>query len=515
MLAPDAIPPSPTEVGAPADLLVVGGGINGAGVARDAAGRGLSVVLCEKDDLSEGTSARSGKYIHGGLRYLEQYEFRLVREALAEREVILELAPHLAWPLRLVLVHSPALRPRWLIRLGLLLYDRLGGRRRVPGSAPVDLRTGHEGKPIRDEFASAFAYWDVWADDSRLVALNAVDAARRGARILTRTAFVSARRDDGLWRAILRDRSTGEETQVAARAIFNAAGPWVESVLSGLADVTAGRKMRLVKGSHVILERWWTGDHGYVLQSPDRRIVFVNPYLDTLALVGTTDVPYDGPPEAAECSEDEMRYLVDILNRYFRTSHRTRDVLWHYSGVRPLFDDDESKSASTVTRDYTLELSGGRPQDGQAPVVSAFGGKLTTFRKLAEQGLERLRPHFPQMGPAWTGSAPLPGGDVPNADFESWFADFRATVPWAGDELARHYARCYGTDAVGLLSDARSLDDLGRHFGGLLYEREVLHLIENEWARSAEDILERRTKHGLFLSDGERDSLQEWLDRGT
>ena len=496
-----------------ADLLVVGGGINGAGIARDAAGRGLSVILCEKDDLAEGTSSRTGKYIHGGLRYLEHYEFRLVREALIEREVILAIAPHLAWPLRLVLVHSPKQRPRWMIRLGLFLYDNLGGRNRVPGTAALDLVDNPEGTTVKSRYRKAFSYWDVWVDDSRLVALNAVDAARRGARILVRTECVSVWRQDGIWHAVLRNRETGDEQRITARAIFNAAGPWVESFLADAAGVNAARQIRLVKGSHILMKRWWHGDHGYVLQSPDRRLIFVNPYMRDLALIGTTDVPYDGRPEEVEASEDEVEYLVRILNRFFRTEHQPKDVLWTYAGVRPLFDDDERKGASRVTRDYEFELSHGPPGSADAPILSAFGGKLTTYRKLAEHGLERLRSHFPQMGGAWTATAPLPGGDMPGASFADWFAEFQSSRPWLGEELALHLARCYGTEADGILGNARSDADLGIHFGGLLYEREAAHLLANEWARSAEDILVRRTKHGLFLSRRERSALEEWIGR--
>jgi len=493
------------------DLLVVGGGINGAGAARDAAGRGLRALLVEKDDLAEGTSSRSGKYIHGGLRYLEQCEFGLVRKALIEREVILAAAPHLAWPLRLVLIHSPEQRPRWLIRLGLALYDRLGGRKRIPATAAVNLETEPEGEPVAPEFRRGFAYWDVWVDDSRLVILNAVDAARRGASVRTRTEMTSAWRENGIWRAALRDRRRGSTHVVGAKAIFNAAGPWVESVLGSVKDARTERRMRLVKGSHVILRRWWEGAHGYVLQSTDRRILFVNPYRDNLALVGTTDVPYEGRPEDAECDEEEVRYLVAQLNRYFRRSFAPGDVLWSYAGVRPLFDDGTGKSASAVTRDYMFDLGPARPDGRTAPLLSAFGGKLTTYRKLAEEGLERLRPFLPGMGPKWTKTAPLPGGDLPGADFGGWQAGLRKRHPECDDALLTHYARCYGADAERLLEGVRSTADLGRHFGGRLYQREVEHLRRDEWAVTAEDIVERRTKHCLELSEREREVLERWL----
>ncbi|MEO0387153.1 MAG: glycerol-3-phosphate dehydrogenase [Pseudomonadota bacterium] len=492
----------------PVDLLVVGGGINGAGVARDAAGRGLSVILAEKDDLAEGTSSRSGKYIHGGLRYLEYYEFRLVREALIEREVVLAAAPHLASPLRLVLPHSPEQRPRWLIRLGLFLYDTLGGRKRIPATEALDLRRAAEGAPLRAAFAKGFAYYDVWCDDARLVVLNAVDAAARGAKILTRTACVSARREQGLWRVVLRDSRTGQERTVTARAIFNTAGPWVEQVIGQVAGLNARHHVRLVKGSHIILKRWWQGDHGYVLQNTDRRIIFVNPYLDDLALVGTTDIPFEGRPEDVACTGEEIGYLLGILNRYFSQTLGPEDVLSTYAGVRPLFDDDSAKSASAVTRDYTFELDRG---DGRAPLLSAFGGKLTTYRKLAEHGLERLAPHLPGMAAAWTSATPLPGGDMPGADFAGFAQSFAAARPWLPPALAARLAEAYGTLAEDMLAGARDLGALGQHFGAGLYEAEVRWLMQREWAQSAEDILQRRTKLGLVMRPAEVAALADWL----
>jgi glycerol-3-phosphate dehydrogenase len=490
----------------PVDLLVIGGGVNGAGVARDAAGRGLSVILAEKDDLAEGTSSRSGKYIHGGLRYLEYYEFRLVREALIEREVLLQAAPHITWPLRLILPHSPEQRPRWLIRLGLFLYDHLGGRKRIPATRPVDFRRDPEGAPIRDAFTRGFAYYDCWVDDARLVILNAVDAARRGAEVLTRTAVVSARREGELWRAVLRGPQ-GEQT-VMARALFNAAGPWVEQVLGNVAGVNAKRHVRLVKGSHIIARKWWDGPHGYVLQNDDKRLIFVNPYFDDMALIGTTDIPFDGRPEDVRADGSEVDYLCRALNRYFRHQLSTSDVITAYSGVRPLFDDDSAKSASAVTRDYVFEVDGG---DGRAPIVSAFGGKITTYRKLAEHGLEKLKPFLPKMRGDWTADAPLPGGAMPGADFDRWLSGFRAARPWLPEPLARHYARAYGTDAEKLLEGAARLADLGRHFGGLLYEREARWSMAREFATGAEDILYRRTKHGLFLSEDQMAAFAAWV----
>ena len=497
---------------APIDLLVIGGGINGAGVARDAAGRGLSVVLCEKDDLAQGTSSRSGKYIHGGLRYLEYYEFRLVREALIEREVVLAVAPHLGWPLRLILPHSPDQRPRWLIRLGLFLYDNLGGRKRVPGTRAVRLADTPEGQTVRPRFKHAFAYWDVWIDDARLVVLNAVDAARHGAKVLTRTACISARRENGLWQVTLQDTRTGVTRALTARAIVNTAGPWVEQVLGQVAGVNSARHIRLVKGSHIITRRWWQGNHGYVLQAPDKRLIFVNPYFDDLALIGTTDIPFSDPPEDVAIAPEETDYLLNILNSYFDIALTPGDVLHDYSGVRPLFDDDTAKGASAVTRDYTFELDGG---GDRAPILSAFGGKLTTYRKLSEHALQKLAPIFPDMVGGWTGTAPLPGGAIPDADFDRWFTTFATDYGWLPAPLARHYARCYGTDAVTLLDGAQALEDLGQHFGGLFYEREADWLIRNEWAETADDILTRRTKHGLFLTEGEIQAFDQWLGRAA
>ena len=496
----------------PVDLLVAGGGINGVGVARDAVGRGLSVILCEKDDLSEGTSSRSGKYIHGGLRYLEYYEFRLVREALIEREVVLNVAPHLSKPLRLILVHSPEQRPRWLIRLGLFLYDHLGGRKRIPGSKGADLKAEWGNTLLRPTFDKGFAYWDVWIDDARLVVLNAIDAARRGAEILTRTALSAAEREGDLWRATLQDTRSGAERTVHARAIFNGAGPWVEKVITSIDGAASKSSVRLVKGSHIIMRKWWDGENGFVLQAPDKRLIFVNPYFDDLALVGTTDVPFNGRPEDVRIDQDEIDYLLDILNSYFLRQHGSSDVLHAYSGVRPLFDDDDGKSASAVTRDYTFELDEGHKGAGrQAPFLSAFGGKLTTYRKLAEHALERLAPFFPGMGAAWTDSAPLPGGDIPDANMTVWLASLQDAFPELPPDLVRHYGRCYGTATFDLLSGAHSLADLGTHFGELFYEIEARWLTDNEWAQTTEDMLVRRTKHGLFLNEAEKASVDAWM----
>jgi glycerol-3-phosphate dehydrogenase len=488
------------------DVFVIGGGINGAGIARDAAGRGLSVVLCEKDDLSQGTSSRSGKLVHGGLRYLEYWEFRLVREALIEREVLLESAPHIIWPLRFVLPHSPNDRPAWLVRLGLFLYDHLGGRKRLPGTRLLDLRRDPEGAPLRDTFTRGFEYSDCWVDDARLVVLNALDAAERGARILTRTACISARRESGLWRLETVNTLTGERRAWRARALVNAAGPWVLDVIHRVAGGTSTRKIRLVKGSHIIVPKFWQGAHAYLVQNTDRRVIFIIPYEGDKALIGTTDIPYQGDPEAVSAGEDEIAYLIDAVNRYFAPQLCRADVLESFSGVRPLFDDGRG-NPSAVTRDYVLELA---TIDG-VPLLSVFGGKITTFRKLAEQALRCLKGTFPAMRPAWTATAPLPGGDMPGADFASFLITLRAQYPWLPEPLAAHYARLYGTRAGVLLGSARSMEDLGRRFGPLLYAVEADYLRASEWARTPEDILARRTKHGLQMSDQERRRFADWF----
>jgi glycerol-3-phosphate dehydrogenase len=499
-----------TSGGEPYDLLVIGGGVNGAGIARDAAGRGLSVLLCEKGDLAEGTSSRSGKLIHGGLRYLEYYEFRLVREALIEREVLLRAAPHIVWPMRFVLPHSPEQRPAWLIRLGLFLYDHLGGRERLPGTRRLDLRRDPEGQAVRDEFRTAFEYSDCWVEDARLVVLNALDAAARGAEVCVRTKVASARREGDLWRATLQAED-GSTQEVRARGLVNAAGPWVEEVITGVVGANSARRVRLVKGSHIVVRKFWQGAHAYLLQNSDRRVIFVNPYEGDLCLIGTTDIPYDGRAEDVAIDQAEREYLCRVVNRYMRRQIAPADIMHEYSGVRPLYDD-KSANPSAVTRDYVFDVEN---SEGRAPLLSIFGGKITTFRKLAEHALQKLRPYFPRMTGDWTRDAPLPGGGMPDADFNAYLAELRKRFPFLPAPLARHYAREYGTRAEALLDDARSLDALGRHFGGQLYEREADFLIRTEWARTPEDVLERRTKHHLHLTPAERESFAAWMARAA
>ncbi|MEO3431814.1 glycerol-3-phosphate dehydrogenase [Inquilinus sp. CAU 1745] len=488
------------------DLLIVGGGINGAGIARDASGRGLKVLLCEQSDLASATSSASSKLIHGGLRYLELYEFRLVREALAEREVLLRAAPHIIRPLRFVLPHNKILRPAWMIRLGLFLYDHLGGKRSLPGTVGFDLRREPEGAPLKDRMTKGFAYSDCWVEDSRLVVLNAIDAQARGADILVRTRCVSARREEDQWRATLRDETTGAEREVTAKILVNAAGPWVDSFLKNVAGRDCKASLKLVKGSHIIVPRLYEGEHAYILQNADRRVIFAIPYED-FTLIGTTDIVYEGDPGKVAISEEEIRYLCDAVGRYFDKPVSPDEIVSSYSGVRPLYDDRQD-NPSAVTRDYVFDVEA---PGGDAPLLSIYGGKITTYRKLAEHALEKLSPHLPALKPAWTAAEPLPGGDVPDRDIDRFLAGLRSAFPCLPEDLAKRYCRLYGTLCHRFLDGVVSMDDLGIHFGASLYEREVRYLVDHEWARTAEDVLWRRTRLGLTMPEEGRVRLEAWL----
>ncbi|MCB1882562.1 MAG: glycerol-3-phosphate dehydrogenase [Geminicoccaceae bacterium] len=490
------------------DLLVVGGGINGAGIARDAAGRGLRVLLVEKDDLASHTSSWSSKLIHGGLRYLEYYEFRLVREALIEREVLLKAAPHIIKPLDFVLPHSPEQRPAWLVRLGLFLYDHLGGRKILPGSKGVDLAApGPLGDPLKDWVKRGFTYADAFVMDSRLVALNALDAKERGAEILTRTACTRARRtaDGKAWAAEI--EGPDGRRAVEARALVNAAGPWVERFLKGGLGVETAKSVRLVKGSHMVVPKLYAGDHPYILQNDDKRIVFVIPYEEGFSLIGTTDVEYRGEPGDVRISDEEARYLCRVVNRYFRREVRPEDAVWTYSGVRPLYDD-ASGNASAVTRDYVFDLDAG---EGGAPLLSIFGGKITTYRKLAEHALEKLAPLLGASRDGWTANVPLPGGDIRGADFAGFLAELRQDHPFLPDAMALRVARAYGTRARIWLGGAESLADLGPCLGGDLHVAELAYLRDAEWARTGDDALWRRSKLGLHLDAAARARVGAWM----
>ena len=488
------------------DLFIIGGGINGAGIARDAAGRGLSVILCEKDDLAQGTSSRSGKLVHGGLRYLEYYEFRLVREALIEREVLLASAPHIIWPMRFVLPHSADDRPAWLIRLGLFLYDHLGGRKRLPGTRALDLRRDPEGAPLKPKYTKGFEYSDCWVDDARLVVLNAVDAAERGAKVFTRTACTSARREGDLWRVDMTDARTGTRRAVMARALVNAGGPWVNDIIGRVTGTNSSRNVRLVKGSHIIVPKFWDGAQAYLVQNHDKRVIFINPYEGDKALIGTTDIPYEGAAEKVTADEAEIDYLIAAVNRYFTQGLRRADVITSFSGVRPLYDDGAG-NPSAVTRDYVFDLD----TTGGAPILNIFGGKITTFRKLAEHAIQRLAPHFPHMKGDWTARGILPGGDLPNGNVAAFMAELAIQYPWLPRDLARHYLQLYGTRTRDLIGPRQSLEAMGRRFGPLLYEAEVRHVVTREWAETADDILWRRTKHRLHMTAAEQAVFAEWF----
>jgi len=486
------------------DLLVVGGGINGAGIARDAAGRGLSVLLVEKDDLAAHTSSASSKLIHGGLRYLEQFEFRLVAEALAEREVLLRIARHLVWPARFVMPHVPELRPRWMIRAGLFLYDHLARRSSLPGSQAVRLDAPPYGAGLRRQFRHGFAYSDCRVDDARLVIANAMDARHRGAVVLTRTECVGARREGGAWRARL---SSGHV--IRARATVNAAGPWVKRVLNERLGQPSREGVRLVKGSHIVLPQLYPGDHAFILQNDDRRVVFMIPYGDLHTLVGTTDVALDGDPGAATASDAEVAYLCRAAGRYLDRPVDAAQVVWRFAGVRPLYDDGTA-DPSAITRDYTLRVDDAR---GATPVLSVYGGKITTYRRLAEHVLQKLDPYFPGLPGNWTANEPLPGGDFSGASREQARDRFFAHYPELPRETLRGLFRRHGMLAYEVLRDAREIADLGVSFGAGLHGREVDYFIEREWARSAEDVLWRRTKAGLHLDAAQCAAVSRYLDQ--
>jgi glycerol-3-phosphate dehydrogenase len=480
------------------DLLVIGGGINGAGIARDAAGRGLSVILVEKADLAAATSSSSSKLIHGGLRYLEHFEFRLVAEALAEREIMLSIAGHLTWPTRFIAPHVPELRPRWMIRIGLFLYDHLARRSLLPGSQAVRLDRPPFASGLRPELKHGFIFSDCRVDDARLVVVNVLDAANRGARVLVRTECVSARRAGVLWHAQL---SNGEAVQT--RAVVNAAGPWVKEVLNQHLGEPTRDSVRLVKGSHIVLPRLYEGEHAFILQNDDRRVVFMIPYEERFTLVGTTDVDYEGDPASPRASEAEIDYLCRAAGRYLARAPAPADVLWRYAGVRPLYDDG-SEDPSAITRDYTLRVD---DSNGAAPVLSVFGGKITTYRRLAEHALEKLAPYFPGMKPAWTAQTPLPGSGFADrsAAKEVVFEKYRDVPPLVLQGVFRRH----GTLAPQVLGDG----DVGEHYGAGLTERELRYLVEREWAHNAEDVLWRRTKCGLHMSESERRRVAEVMGR--
>jgi glycerol-3-phosphate dehydrogenase len=490
------------------DLLVVGGGINGAGIAADASGRGLSVVLCEQGDLASATSSASTKLIHGGLRYLEHYEFRLVREALAEREVLLAKAPHLIKPQRFILPHRPHLRPAWMIRVGLFMYDHLSSRNKLAGSAGRKLDASASDNPLNDSIQYGFEYSDCRVDDARLVVANALAAQERGARIMVRTRCIGAQRANGLWQVALEDLLTGRRFDVRARGLVNAAGPWAQQLIEQQLHATSPRKVRLIRGSHFVTRKLYEGDHAYILQNEDQRIVLVIPYNQDFTLVGTTDKVHEGDPARVAMDAEEERYLLEVFNRHFKQQLGSEDILWRYAGVRPLCDD-ESASPSAMTRDYTLETQA--DAQGRAPLLSVFGGKLTTYRRLGEAALAALKPYFPELGGSWTRTAPLPGGDIGGESFADWQSGLCGQYSWLPAEITARLGDAYGTRVHLLLQHCQCMADLGAHFGAGLYQREVEYLLEHEWARSAEDVLWRRSKLGLRLTARQVEALDQFV----
>jgi glycerol-3-phosphate dehydrogenase len=504
-------------------VLVVGGGINGCGIARDLAGRGWRVLLAEADDFAQHTSSSSTKLIHGGLRYLEYYEFSLVRKALQEREVLLKSAPHIMWPLRFVMPHDPSMRPAWLIRLGIFLYDHLARREVLPGSRGVDLKQHPAGAPLKAGFTRGFVYSDGWVDDARLVVLNAVDARAKGATLLTRTRVVRAERRESLWHATLQTED-GREQGVTARALVNAAGPWAEAFLRGVAlpargEALATKSLRLVKGSHIVVPRCFAHDHAYIFQNPDKRIIFAIPYERDFTLIGTTDVELQGDPRGARISESETAYLCEQASRYFQRPVRPADVVWSYAGVRPLLEDDAG-DPSAVTRDYLLEANAA----GGAPLLSVWGGKITTFRKLAEDAADEIGQMLGERRPAWTHGAYLPGGELsawigpghkPDTDFERLVHAVGAKHPWLPTVLVRRLCRAYGGRIGELLGDAKALADLGAEVAPGLYEAELHFLRRTEWAQTGDDVLWRRSKLGLHYAPPERARVGAWMDQAN
>ncbi len=494
------------------DLLIIGGGINGAGIARDAAGRGLDVVLCEKNDLASGTSSKSSKLIHGGLRYLEYGEFRLVREALNEREVLLRAAPHLVRSLRIVLPHHKGLRPKWMLRLGLFLYDHLGGRKILPPTSVANLQTGPYKAILKSIYKTGYVFSDCWVDDARLVVLNAYGARARGATVMSRTKCTGLSHADGIWRAELTPHSEtlhpqGEPQIVHAKAVVNASGIRVDETI----ELALGRAhedhLRLVKGSHIVTKKLYNGPQLYMFQNADKRIVFAIPYEQDYTLIGTTDVGYKLDAAPIEISEPETQYLIDAVNQYFRIPLAAHDIRWSYAGVRPLYDN-KKQNASAVTRDYVFDLI----DDETPPILSIFGGKITTYRELAEHALDKLKPYFPQMSTPWTQTTPLPGGDIQNADFEAFFTRLKSRYGWIAPLVLRRMGRAYGTLIDEIIGDATAWKDMGRDFGAGLSEREVRYLMAHEWAVTADDILWRRSKLGLHMSQAEIDAFHAWMD---
>ncbi|MGB3245049.1 MAG: glycerol-3-phosphate dehydrogenase [Sulfitobacter sp.] len=509
------------------DLFIIGGGINGCGIARDGAGRGLSVVLAEMNDLASATSSASTKLFHGGLRYLEYFEIRLVRHALEERETLLKAMPHISWPMRFVLPYHPDMRfetdtpaskilntlmpwtkgrrPAWMIRFGLFLYDNLGGRKLLPATTTLLLEGTPEGDPLQPQFTKAFEYSDCWVEDARLVALNAQDAAERGAKVLVQTKVTSATCESDLWRIKVED-AEGEH-EYRARMLINAGGPWVGNIIQQTVRVNSTEGVRLVRGSHIVTPRLYDHDKCYFFQGTDGRIIFAIPYENDFTLIGTTDADHEDPDQSPVCTPEEQRYLLDFANGYFKRHLSDADVVWTYSGVRPLYDDG-AKSAASATRDYTIKVE----TQGGAPILNIFGGKITTYRKLAEDAFDKIAPFFPGLKPHWTAGVPLPGGDFAVQDVAARISQLQADYPFLTSPWARRLIKGYGTNAWAILAGSTSAADLGQDFGATLSEAEVRWLMTHEFARKAEDVLWRRSKLGLRLTPDEVSVLSKWME---
>ena len=489
------------------DVFVIGGGINGCGIARDAVGRGFSVCLVEMDDLASGTSSWSSKLIHGGLRYLEHYEFGLVRKALGEREVLLKSAPHIIWPMRFVLPHHKGLRPAWILRLGLFLYDHIGKRVLLPGTSTVDLKASKVGAPLKPIFSKGFEYSDCWVNDARLVVLNAKDASERGAVIETRTQCIKAERVEDHWSIETKDLNTGKTTTRTARLIVNASGPWVDKVLGDAFGDSHAKNVRLVQGSHIVVPKLHDHDRAYIFQNADNRIIFALPYEQDYTLIGTTDHDYEGDPRDASINPIEVTYLCDAASEYFKKPILADDIVWTYAGVRSLYDDGATE-AQEATRNYVLRVDG---EGGQAKAINIFGGKITTYRKLAESMLEKIETVLGKRKEKWTAQSALTGGDFDVDDFDSLVKKLQTDFSFISEDLAWRLVRSYGTRAWQLLGDAKSVSDMGLQFGGSLTGREVEYLMDQEWAQSAEDVVWRRTKIGIRLKKEEIETLNNWM----
>lgn len=493
------------------DIFVIGGGINGCGIARDAVGRGYSVRLAEMNDLASGTSSWSSKLIHGGFRYLEHYEFRLVREALSEREVLLKSAPHIIWPMRFVLPHHKAMRPAWLLRLGLFLYDHIGNRKLLPGTKQLNLKSAEVGKPLKSSFTKGFEYSDCWVNDARLVVLNAKDAQNRGAIIETRTQVIDARKDSGFWRITTKNLRTGKTAEHKARLIVNAAGPWVDKVLGETFGSNRSNNVRLVQGSHIVVPKIHNHDRAYIFQNADSRIIFALPFEQDYTLIGTTDQDYVGDPAEVKISDQEISYLCSAVSEYFKKPVKAQDVIWTYSGVRPLFDDGATE-AQEATRDYVLRVDG---ENDEPPAINIFGGKITTYRKLSESMLEKIEQLIGPRKAPWTAHAHLPGGDFAVADYGKLVGNLKTDFPFIELAMAQRLIRSYGTNAWILMQGARTKKDMGEEFGGSLTEREVRYLMTEEWAECADDVVWRRSKLGIRLDKESISGLDDWMQRNA